>query len=49
MLWLIAIILFMLWLLGLATSVTLGGYIHVLLVLAIIVVLVKIITGRKIL
>lgn len=47
MLWTIAIILFILWLLGLVTSYTLGGFIHILLVLAIIIVLVRIIRGEK--
>jgi Family of unknown function (DUF5670) len=49
MLWTIAIILIILWLLGLVTSYTMGGFIHILLVIAIIVVLVRIIQGRKIL
>ncbi len=48
MLWAIAAVLIVLWLLGIITSYTLGGFIHILLVIAIIVVLVKIITGRKI-
>jgi hypothetical protein len=48
MLYTIAIILFVLWLLGLVTSYTLGGFIHILLVLAIIVVLVRLIRGEKI-
>jgi hypothetical protein len=43
----IAVILLILWLLGLVTSYTLGGFIHVLLVVAIIVVLVRIIQGQK--
>ncbi len=46
MLWTIAVILIILWLLGLVTSYTLGGFIHVLLVIAIIVVLVRLISGR---
>jgi hypothetical protein len=45
----IAIILIALWALGLVTSTTMGGLIHVLLVIAIIVVLVRVIQGRKIL
>jgi asparagine N-glycosylation enzyme membrane subunit Stt3 len=49
MLFTIAVILIILWLLGLITSFTLGGFIHVLLVIAIIVVLVRVIQGRKIL
>jgi Family of unknown function (DUF5670) len=48
MLWTIAVIMLILWLLGLVTSYTMGGFIHVLLVIAIIVVLVRVIRGRKI-
>lgn len=47
MLYTIAAVLVILWLLGLVTSYTLGGFIHVLLVIAIVVVLVRIIQGRK--
>lgn len=47
MLWTIAVILVVLWLLGLVSSYTLGGFIHVLLVLAIIVVLIRLIRGQK--
>ena len=47
MLWTIAVILVVLWLLGLVTSYTLGGFIHVLLVIAIVVVLINLIQGRK--
>jgi hypothetical protein len=47
MIYTIAVILVVLWLLGLVTSYTLGGFIHILLVLAIIVVLVKVIQGRR--
>jgi hypothetical protein len=43
----IGIILLILWLLGLVTSYTLGGFIHVLLVLAIIVILIRVIQGRR--
>lgn len=43
----IAVVLLVLWLLGLVTSYTIGGFIHVLLVIAIIVVLLRIIAGRK--
>jgi hypothetical protein len=43
----IAVVLLILWLLGLVTSYTIGGFIHVLLVIAIVVVLLRIITGRK--
>jgi hypothetical protein len=48
MLYTIAVILLILWLLGLVTSVTIGGFIHVLLVIAVIVVLLRVISGRKI-
>lgn len=47
MLYTIAVILVILWLLGLVTSYTIGGFIHVLLVIAVIVVLVNFISGRK--
>jgi hypothetical protein len=47
MLYTIAVILLVLWLLGLVTSYTLGGFIHVLLVCAIVMVLVNLITGRR--
>ena len=43
----LAVILLILWLLGLVTSFTLGGFIHILLVLAIIVVLIRVIQGRS--
>ena len=49
MLWTIVVILVVLWLLGLLTSYTMGGVIHILLVIAIIVVLVRVIQGRRIL
>jgi hypothetical protein len=49
MLYTIAIVLLILWLLGLVTSVTMGGFIHVLLVIAIVVVLLRVISGRKVL
>jgi Family of unknown function (DUF5670) len=47
MLWTISIILFVLWLLGLVSSYTLGGWIHILLVFAIIIVLIRLISGRR--
>ena len=47
MIYAIAVILILLWLLGLMSSATLGGFIHVLLVIAIIMILLRIITGRK--
>jgi len=43
----IAIVLVILWVLGLVTSYTMGGFIHVLLVLAVIVILVRVIQGRR--
>ena len=48
MLWTICVILIVLWLLGLVTSYTMGGLIHILLVIAIIVVLVRVIQGRRV-
>jgi hypothetical protein len=48
MLWTIAVILMILWLLGLVSSYTMGGFIHLLLVLAVVVVLVRIIQGRRV-
>jgi hypothetical protein len=47
LLWTIAVILVILWLLGLVTSYTLGGFVHILLVLAIIIVLIRVIQGRR--
>jgi hypothetical protein len=47
MLYTIAVVLIILWLIGLVTSYTLGGLIHVLLVIAIVVILVNVISGRK--
>ena len=47
MLWTICVILIVLWLLGMITAYTMGGLIHILLVIAIIVVLVRVIQGRK--
>jgi hypothetical protein len=47
MLWTIAVLLLILWLLGMVSSYTLGGFIHILLVLAIIAVLVRVIQGRS--
>lgn len=47
MLWTIAVILFVLWLLGLVSSYTLGGFIHILLVLAVIAIAVNLIHGRR--
>lgn len=47
MLWTITIILFILWLVGLVSSYTLGGWIHILLVLAIIVLIFNLLQGRR--
>jgi hypothetical protein len=47
MLWTIAVILVVLWLLGLVTSYTLGGFIHILLVIAIVIIVVNLIQGRR--
>lgn len=47
MLYTIAVVLIILWLLGLVTSFTMGGLIHVLLVIAVVVVLLRIISGRS--
>lgn len=49
MLYTIAVVLVILWLLGLVSSVTMGGFIHVLLVIAVVVVLLRVISGRKVL
>jgi uncharacterized protein DUF5670 len=48
MLWTIALILIVLWVLGLVSSYTMGGLLHILLVLAIVVVLIRVIQGRRI-
>jgi hypothetical protein len=47
MLWTIFVILLVLWLLGIVTSYTLGGFIHILLVIALVVLLIQLITGRR--
>ena len=49
MLYTIAVVLLILWLLGLVTSTTMGGFIHILLVIAIVFVLLRVISGRKVL
>lgn len=48
MLWTIFAVLIVLWLLGMATSYTLGGFIHILLVLAVVTVLIRVFQGRRI-
>jgi hypothetical protein len=47
MLWTIAVILFVLWALGMATSYTVGGFIHILLLLALVSILIQVIQGRR--
>jgi len=47
MLWTITIVLFILWLVGLVSSYTLGGWIHILLVLAVIVLIFNLLSGRR--
>jgi len=47
MLWTIFVILLIMWLLGLVTSYTLGGFIHILLVLAVIVLIINLVQGRR--
>jgi hypothetical protein len=48
MLWTIFVILLIMWLLGMVTSYTLGGFIHILLIIAIAVVLIQVIQGRRV-
>jgi len=47
MLWTIFVILLVLWMLGLVTSYTMGGFIHILLVVAVAVLLIQVLTGRR--
>jgi len=49
MLYTIAVVLLIFWLLGLVTSYTLGGFIHILLVIAVVMILIRVISGRQIL
>jgi hypothetical protein len=49
MLWTVFVILLIMWLLGMVTSFTLGGFIHILLVLALVAVAIQLITGRQVL
>ena len=49
MLYTLAVVLLILWLLGLVTATTMGGFIHVLLVIAVVVVLLRVISGRRVL
>ena len=48
MLWTIFVILVVLWLLGLVTSYTMGGFVHILLVLAVIVLVIRLVQGRRV-
>ncbi len=48
MLWTVFVILLILWLLGMVSSYTLGGFIHILLLIALVVLLVRVITGRRV-
>ncbi len=48
MLWTVAIILIVLWVLGLLSSYTLGGFLHILLIIALIVIVVGVIQGRRV-
>jgi len=48
MLWTLFVILLVLWLLGLVTSYTMGGFIHLLLVLAVIVLVIRLVQGRRV-
>ncbi len=48
MLWTVAVVLLVLWALGLVTAYTMSGFIHILLILAIVVVLIRVIQGRRI-
>lgn len=48
MLWTISVVLLVLWLLGLVSSYTMGGFIHVLLVVAVVMVLLRLIQGRRV-
>jgi hypothetical protein len=47
MLWTIFVILIVLWLLGLVTSYTMGGFIHILLVIAVVILIINLIQGRR--
>jgi hypothetical protein len=48
MLWTIFVILLVLWLIGVVSSYTLGGFIHILLVIALVVLVIQLVTGRKV-
>jgi hypothetical protein len=48
MLWTIFVILLILWLLGMVTSYTLGGFIHILLVIAVVILIIRLVSGRRV-
>ena len=48
MLWTIALVLIILWLLGMVSSYTMGGFIHILLIVAVVVILIRLIQGRRV-
>ena len=49
MLWTIFVILLVLWLLGMITSYTMGGFIHILLVVAVVILIIRLVSGRRVL
>ncbi len=49
MLWTILVILLVLWLLGMVTSYTMGGFIHILLVVAVVILIIRLVSGRRVL
>jgi len=49
MLWTILVILLVLWLLGIVTSYTMGGFIHILLVVAVVILIIRLLSGRRVL
>jgi hypothetical protein len=49
MLWTILVVLLVLWALGMVTSYTMGGFIHILLVVAVIILIVRLVSGRRVL
>jgi hypothetical protein len=49
MLWTILVILFVLWLLGMVSSYTMGGFIHILLVVAVVILIIRLVSGRRVL
>ena len=49
MLWTILVVLFVLWALGMVTSYTMGGFIHILLVVAVVILILRLVSGRRVL